>query len=1015
MSRTVPPILPLPADLAAQIKSSVTVPSLAHVIIELFKNALDAGARNVDITVDSLYGACSVEDDGCGISPKEFLEEGGLGKPYHTSKNDNMMKFHGRNGTFLSSLSALAILIITSRHQAYCSVSTLILHHSRPAARLVPAPAHHQLVGCEHGARVTVRDLFGNLPVRVKQRSLDSSKRKIAEKQWEFVRKHVVGLLLAWNDHVSVTVRDTRNSTKLIIRRQGTLSCDKHMPLAPAKPLSIAFALSVLSQSGYVEPCQSKRWVKTTARTQSISIQGIISLDPAPSKQIQFLSLGMKHLDQGSEGTILYDEINHLFSSSSFGDLQEIRAYDAVERRTARDRPYTQDDITNKQVKASGKGVDRWPIFVIRIDYRGDTQSIHGVDRNALERENAISRIIKVLRAMISSFLIENHFRPHSKHSQRAQSAIADTSQAFDAKNSNQSSSTSLHLLPISASTVQIREPTRKTSSQLFGDLGNAIKIPKLGLDRSKVAIEESPSSWSRIKSRRSKAMGNGSICESSFKPAEHTLPSPEKLNVATSAVTKERFAREATHKISSPEQGEDPVIQWTDPVLRDVLSINARTGGTVINRALTKPAASLGFEPHSCGNERRIPQGRLPHCQSSRIAMQNPDSWVGKFLKNWENPVFQPSEQSIPQVSFNGPLLEIPHTLNGKGYGFVDTDIENVFTQSSSSFSAKLSKHSLESARILAQIDRKFILALVRKLPNDSESDTSTSDHQILVLIDQHAADERIRVEFLLAGLCNVPGPSTNARPSLDQVSGIETIVLPEPINFHIQSREIELFKSHASHFERWGILFDLSSAPSEEHTARESAIVTVRALPPTVAERCRSEPKILIDMLRTEIWKRDDDGLSFRTNEIYSPTLEQSQPVISSSAPTQHPTDGDWVTKISTCPQGIIDMLNSRACRSAIMFNDELRPEECKGLVSRLAKCRFPFQCAHGRPTMVPLVAMGVVGQRNRLPSMEGTTTNEEEALGGIETTAYGDRPDHRLDFIDAYKTWRANKTEL
>ncbi|KAI4157786.1 MAG: hypothetical protein LQ342_008008 [Letrouitia transgressa] len=733
-----------------------------------------------------------------------------------------------------------------------------------------------------------------------------------------------------------------------------------------------------------------------------------MSLDPAPSKQVQFLSLGMRHLDQGSEGTILYDEINHLFSLSSFGDLEDISDCDAVERRKGRDKRYTQDDITNKQLKASGKGVDRWPMFVIRIDYRDDAKPIYGDDRDALERENAISRIIKVLRAMISSFLTENHFRPRSKRSQQDQSAIV---------NINQSSGTSLDLSPKHANTFQLLDPARKSNSQLFGmsgDLGNGIKIPKLGLDRSKDAVEELPSSRSRIKCRRSNSIGNGYVCKSSLKKTEHTLSSPEKPNVATSAVTKERFAREATHEDPLPEQGDDPIVQWTDPVLKDILSINTRTG-TVVNRALKKSAASLGFESRTLlyGNEAKRLQGRLPRCQSTRTAMQKSDSWVGKFLKNWENPVFHPPEQSIPQVSFNGPSLEIPHTFHGKGYGVVETDIENAFIQSSSSFSAKLSKHSLESARILAQIDRKFILALVCKIPNDSKLDPSTSEHQILILIDQHAADERIRVEFLLAELCNVPATSTNTRSSLDQVSGIEAVVLSKPIRFHIQSREVDLFKSHASYFARWGILFDLSSAPSKEHTVRESDTVTVKTLPPTVAERCRSEPKILIDMLRTEIWKLVEDGLSFRANDIYLPTPEQSQPVISSSAPIQHPTDGDWVTKISTCPQGIIDMLNSRACRSAIMFNDELGLEECKGLVSRLARCRFPFQCAHGRPTMVPLVAMETGDQRNGLPAMEGIKTNEEEALSGFETTAYGDRPDHRLSFVDAYKIWSANNS--
>lgn len=40
--------------------------------------------------------------------------------------------------------------------------------------------------------------------------------------------------------------------------------------------------------------------------------------------------------------------------------------------------------------------------------------------------------------------------------------------------------------------------------------------------------------------------------------------------------------------------------------------------------------------------------------------------------------------------------------------------------------------------------------------------------------------------------------------------------------------------------------------------------------------------------------------------------------------------------------------------------MFNDVLSKDECKDLVRRLGQCAFPFQCAHGRPSMVPLVDM-------------------------------------------------------
>jgi DNA mismatch repair protein MLH3 len=79
-----PPILPLPADAIAQIKSSIAITSLNVVIIELLKNSLDAQSSNIDVTVEYYRGNCVVEDDGLGIPPPEFKESGGLGKLHRT-------------------------------------------------------------------------------------------------------------------------------------------------------------------------------------------------------------------------------------------------------------------------------------------------------------------------------------------------------------------------------------------------------------------------------------------------------------------------------------------------------------------------------------------------------------------------------------------------------------------------------------------------------------------------------------------------------------------------------------------------------------------------------------------------------------------------------------------------------------------------------------------------------------------------------------------------------------------
>src|SRR5947208_9136445 len=91
-----------------------------------------------------------------------------------------------------------------------------------------------------------------------------------------------------------------------------------------------------------------------------------------------------------------------------------------------------------------------------------------------------------------------------------------------------------------------------------------------------------------------------------------------------------------------------------------------------------------------------------------------------------------------------------------------------------------KITKSSLNSAIIISQVDDKFILA---KFP----SMTSSS---LLVMIDQHAADERIRVEQFWESICNNETPPT---------------LLREPISFSVSGSEITLFETYRQNFANW------------------------------------------------------------------------------------------------------------------------------------------------------------------------------------------------------------------
>jgi DNA mismatch repair protein MLH3 len=315
------------------------------------------------------------------------------------------------------------------------------------------------------------------------------------------------------------------------------------------------------------------------------------------------------------------------------------------------------------------------------------------------------------------------------------------------------------------------------------------------------------------------------------------------------------------------------------------------------------------------------------------------PSPWLATVLDGWENPIFQWTEPSIPQLSLAG---EVEYVLHGHRHNCTQLDIRRAFSEVSSGIQGRISKQALRKAEIIGQVDKKFILI---KLSNPGRK---AEEEKTLVIIDQHAADERIRVENLLAELCTTPASRPGQKPS---ESGVCTVYLDRSIVVEVSETDIDLLGRKQAQFAKWGICYDLPVMEKNlaaQEAAREAGSkkkLAVRSLPSGIVERCKSDPKLLLDLIRTELYSSSKKSQSFTKSP--NDALE---------------VDGkSWLKQIHSCPQGIIDMLNSRACRSAIMFNDVLSTEQCEVLLSMLAGTAFPFQCAHGRPTLLPLVELG------------------------------------------------------
>jgi DNA mismatch repair protein MutL len=153
----------LPSDLANQIAAGEVVERPASVIKELIENAIDAGARRIQVYIE-MGGKrlVRVEDDGQGMSPEDArlsLERHATSK---IRRADDLAAIHtlGFRGEALPSIASVSHFVMKTRLRGDIAGTEIRVNGGAVAAV--------QEIGTPEGTSIEVGDLFYNLPARRK-------------------------------------------------------------------------------------------------------------------------------------------------------------------------------------------------------------------------------------------------------------------------------------------------------------------------------------------------------------------------------------------------------------------------------------------------------------------------------------------------------------------------------------------------------------------------------------------------------------------------------------------------------------------------------------------------------------------------------------------------------------------------------------------------------------------------------------------------------------------------------
>ena len=153
----------LPDSVANQIAAGEVIQRPASVIKELVENAIDAGAKNIQILVcDAGKASIQVIDDGCGMSDTDARLSFERHATSKIRKATDLFSLHtmGFRGEALASIAAVAQVTLQTRTKDDEVGTRIVIAGSRVMEQ--------EVVSCPVGSNFLIENLFFNIPARRK-------------------------------------------------------------------------------------------------------------------------------------------------------------------------------------------------------------------------------------------------------------------------------------------------------------------------------------------------------------------------------------------------------------------------------------------------------------------------------------------------------------------------------------------------------------------------------------------------------------------------------------------------------------------------------------------------------------------------------------------------------------------------------------------------------------------------------------------------------------------------------